>query len=95
MAGNTRDQTVHTTADDDAEVSAIAIEIEQYLERHPRSKDSLEGIRNWWLARVFLATTTAKVQRALELLVARNVVSKESLPDGRIVYASARKRPSP
>ena len=77
------------TEGDNAEVNAIAMEIEQYLEKRPRSKDSLEGIRTWWLAGASPAATSFKVERALEQLVARGVVIKRSLPDGRVIYASA------
>jgi type II secretory pathway component PulM len=77
---------------DNAEVQAIAMEIEQYLDRHPRSKDNLEGIRMWWLTTTAPAATIIHVERALERLVAQGAVVKESMPDQRIVYASARKK---
>ena len=87
--------TVYDSGDDEAEVDAIATEIEHYLEKHPRSKDSLEGVRSWWLPCVPLAATSFKVERALERLIQRGVVSKELLPDGRVVYCSARFKPIP
>lgn len=82
-------------ADNDAEVNAIALEIEQYLEKHPRSKDSLEGIRSWWLTCMPHATPSFKVERALERLIQRGVVSKEILPDSHVIYSSARAKPIP
>lgn len=84
---------MHDIADDESEVTAIAMEIEQYLKQHPRSKDSLEGIRSWWLSCVPFAVTSFKVERALERLILRGVVSKELLPDSRVIYSSARLKP--
>lgn len=46
------------------------------------------------LAGTFPMATTPKVERALELVVPRRVVGKESLRDGRIVYSSAQNRPT-
>lgn len=95
VAARSRGHTVNEIADKDAEVNAIALEIEQYLEKHPRSKDSLEGIRSWWLTCMPLAATSFKVERALERLIQRGVVSKEILPDNRVIYSSARAKPIP
>ena len=89
-----RVRTVHKTVDD-AEVNAIATEIERYLEQHPRSKDSLEGIRSWWLAGGTDAAASFKVERALERLIMRGVVVKELLPDGRVIYSSAQAKAAP
>ncbi len=79
---------MNETTAEDAEVKAIAMEIEQYLEKHPRSKDSLEGIRSWWLTHGPRPLTPAKVEKALDSLAVRGVVSKERLADGRVIYAA-------
>ena len=81
------------TADDDAEVNAIAMEIQQYLDKHPRSKDSLEGIRTWWLASAAQTVPSTQVERALERLIAHGLVMKEALPDGRMIYSRAKQSP--
>jgi len=86
--------TVHTTVYD-AEVNAIATEIERYLAQHPRSKDSLEGIRSWWLAPGAQGAAAFKVEHALERLIMRGVVVKELLPDGRVIYSSAQAKAAP
>ena len=86
---------MHTSAGDDSEVHAIATEIEHYLACHPRSKDSTEGIRSWWLTGGTQAAASFKIDLALERLVTRGVVVKEILPDGRVIYSSARSAPPP
>ena len=85
---------MHTSAGEDSEVHAIATEIERYLACHPRSKDSTEGIRSWWLTGSTQVAASFKIDLALERLVTRGVVVKEILPDGRVIYSSAR-RPLP
>lgn len=72
---------------DDAEVTAIAEEIERYIEDHPRSKDSLDGIRSWWLTEGTVSTAPGKVQEAVDRLVEKGVLTREVLPDGAIIYA--------
>ena len=72
---------------DDAEVTAIAEEIERYIEDHPRSKDSLVGIRSWWLTEETMSTAPGKAQEAVDRLVDNGVLCRKMLPDGTIIYA--------
>lgn len=72
---------------DDEQVQALARGIERYLEQHPNAADSLEGIQRWWLGRQRYAEDTLKVERALERLIAKRIVARRILPDGKAVYS--------
>ena len=72
---------------DDEQVQALARGIERYLEQHPNAADSLEGIQRWWLARQRYAENALKVERALERLIAKGIVVRRILPDGKAVYS--------
>ena len=72
---------------DDEQVLTLAHGIECYLEQHPNAADSLEGIQRWWLARHRYAEDALKVERALEWLIAKGIVARRILPDGKAVYS--------
>ncbi len=76
-------------ADTDEEAKDIAQQIRQYLERHPRSKDTLEGIRSWWLQEA--GVPVSRVEKALDWLMAHRLVDRESLPDGGVVFSATKK----
>ena len=72
----------------DADVKDVAIEIMQYLEKNPRGKDTLEGIRVWWLENG--AIPASRVEKALSWLIQHQLVAKETLPDGGVVFSLTR-----
>jgi len=59
------------------ERSQIKQEILAYLEVHPESRDTLEGIVEWWLLRLKIEFATKRVEEALNELVAEGLVIKE------------------
>jgi hypothetical protein len=73
-------------ADDDERARAIAQEVEAYLARYPDAVDNVEGIVRWWLPRLRLEEALAELERALELLIVRGVLTRRELPDGRCLY---------
>ena len=76
---------------DDNVVEVIASEISRYLLRHREAADTLEGIQAWWLTRIRIEEAAQRVKQALDRLVRRGVVVEEPLPDGGILYPSARR----
>jgi hypothetical protein len=72
--------------DDDERARTIAQEVETYLARYPDAVDSVEGIVRWWLPRLRLEEALADLERALDLLVERGVMTKRRLPDGRWLF---------
>ena len=75
---------------DDEQVLTLARGIERYLEKHPNAADSLEGIQRWWLIRNRYAEDTLKVERALERLIAKGIVVRRILPDGKAIYSGGK-----
>jgi alkylhydroperoxidase/carboxymuconolactone decarboxylase family protein YurZ len=73
-------------ADVDADLVAIATEILRYLHAHPAAKDSIEGIRRWWLGRDRNATQ-ARVERAIEYLKQHQLVTEHAVPAGSTIYS--------
>ena len=75
--------------DDRESVEAIAEEISRYLADRADAADTLEGIKQWWLARIRIEEAALRVKQALDSLVQRGVVLEEALPDGSVLYRSA------
>lgn len=62
--------------DDVAEIgkeSPLALQILDYLRRHPQAKDSVEGIAQFWVS-----ADPVEVRRALDRLVDMKLVEKRS-----------------
>jgi hypothetical protein len=79
--------------DDVAEIgkeSPLALQILDYLRRHPQAKDSVEGIAQFWVS-----ADPVEVRRALDRLVEMKLVEKRSnaamdlysMSDDRLVAA--------
>lgn len=82
-------------ADDiDARIERTAATVERYLARHPNASDTIEGILRWWLVTgTFDEEDTRLLEPALERLVARGVMTRRLLPDGKVVFAGRAARP--
>lgn len=66
-----------------------------YLERHPEAQDTVEGIRDWWLtSKSSMNTKPEHVQKALQHLVARQLVTGRLGVDGQTHYRSNCERPT-
>jgi len=55
-------------------VSKIAHEILAYLFEHPKSRDTIEGILEWWLLEQRIKCQMGKVKEALSELTAKELV---------------------
>ena len=64
-------------------------EILTYLREHLSAADTLEGIIEWWLPRQRYEQGKAQIQKALDDLVAQELVKRDSLSDGTAIYSSA------
>jgi hypothetical protein len=58
----------------------IARSVLRYLEAHPEAKDTLEGIARWWLERERSERLLAEVERAVALLLSRDLVLETRRP---------------
>jgi hypothetical protein len=67
-------------------VHAIAQVVLEYLQAHPHGADTVEGVSAWWLGTSRRGPRVAAVAEALEALVARGTVTRETTPAGEAVY---------
>jgi hypothetical protein len=68
---------------------AVALEILAYLAMHPEAKDSLRGIRSWWLKEPD-DWTAEEVQRAAGGLVDRGLLRNWASISGSPVFGPTR-----
>jgi hypothetical protein len=65
---------------------AVAQVVLEHLRAHPQAADTAEGISAWWLGTSCRGPRVAAVVEALEALVARGAVTRETTPAGATVY---------
>ena len=58
----------------EVEMSKIAYEILAYLVEHPKSRDTIEGILEWWLLEQRIKYQKKKVKQALSELAEKGLV---------------------
>ena len=46
----------------------------RYLQEHPDAKDTVEGIAQWWVLKEWTAVRYAAVERALALLLSKDLI---------------------
>ena len=73
----------------------VAAVIRDYLIAHPSAADSDQGIADWWVAGSGLQASLDDVRQALELLASRQIVEKQMLADGRLIYRAAHRSERP
>lgn len=73
--------------DGDAEIQAAVL---GYIGAHPNAADTLDGIARWWLPQQRYVTAQARIQAALERLVADGSLQLRRLPDGTALYSLGR-----
>jgi hypothetical protein len=74
-------------ANDRGRAQGIADAILEHLRRHPLAADSAEGVARWWLAPPLHGASLDEVEQVLEALVARGVLRRVQLGDGRALYS--------
>lgn len=64
----------------------LANEVLKYLEKHPESGDTLEGIATWWLRQQRIDESVELIQHVLNELKDGGVVRERKSSHGRTVY---------
>jgi len=64
----------------------------QYLIEHPEAKDTVEGIRRWWLPRDVGEWGEEEVQQALDDLVERGWLTTRETAPSHTIYGLNRDR---
>ena len=67
-------------------VRAVSEVVLEYLQAHPQAADTAEGVSAWWLGTSRRGPRVTAVVEALEALVARGTVTRETTPAGETVY---------
>jgi hypothetical protein len=73
------------------QIESAVREIERYLHAHPNASDTLEGVRDWWLAALGRLLSVDVIQAALDRLVESRVVEARPIPGG-VVYGAVKHR---
>jgi len=73
--------------EESAHLRRIVDQICLYLMRNPEAKDTVQGIRRWWIPRGEELFSGEEVQSALEFMASRTWV-KESRLAGTVLYGA-------
>jgi hypothetical protein len=76
----------------DETIERLAGAIARYVNAHPNASDTLEGVARWWVASEAEHAPLDALQRALDTLTDREILTRRVLPDGRRVYAARTRR---
>jgi hypothetical protein len=80
---------IHMCAPDDRQ---IARDILRYLSAHKAAQDTFDGIVEWWLLEQKIKRETRHVQKVLDELVARKLISSRTTRDSRTHYRINRRK---
>jgi hypothetical protein len=68
----------------DADVEDAVLD---YLGRHPRAADTLDGIVQWWLPQQRYVTARTRIEAVLDRLLDQGTLHLRRLPDGTSLYS--------
>lgn len=70
-------------------IDQLAAAIQEYLSRYPDARDTVAGVREWWLPAALRGSGLPEVEQALWRLVAQGKVVPLNLPNGTTLFAKA------
>src|SRR5512138_629300 len=62
-------------------------EILRYLVAHPKAKDTVRGIEQWWLSQSVSPEAKRKLEESLEFLVNKGWLIERSSPQSPTIYS--------
>lgn len=68
------------------ETEEVVCDILQYLTENPHAQDTVEGIAQWWISERTIRKRMGLVKKALETLVAEDLVIARKGPDAQTIY---------
>lgn len=86
--GGSRNVEVNNGESEDVE--AIRRGIVRHLRHHPLARDTVEGIRAWWLAPAGVIAMEIVVEAVVERMARDGELQCLQLPDGQRLYGRAR-----
>ena len=69
------------------DIDELLREILRYLVAHPKAKDTINGIANWWLAKSVSLESRSQLEQALKLLVAKGWLLSRFSPQAETIYS--------
>lgn len=79
--------------DQEARTQRAMQAIEAYVRGHPQAADSEAGIAQWWLGEMGVEASPAATREALERLVRREVLQRQVLADGSVIFRRGGRAP--
>jgi hypothetical protein len=70
-------------------IQKVIYEIGVYLQQNPEAKDTVEGIRRWWIPRGEERFSEEEVRSALDLMVIRSWAQESRVAD-TVLYSTTR-----
>lgn len=74
----------------DESIERLARAIVRYVNAHPDASDTIEGVARWWVASEAEDVPVDVLERALDMLTERRVLTVRVLPDGRQMFTRSR-----
>lgn len=66
----------------------IVIEVLRYLISHPEAKDTVQGIKRWWLGSSILTPIDSEVEEALAFIAREGFLEERSVTPQQRVFAA-------
>ena len=65
----------------------LIVEILRYVVAHPRAKDTVDGIKKWWLPKSTTRESERKIEEALNWLADKGWLIIRSSPQSETIYS--------
>jgi hypothetical protein len=75
----------------DPRLPSPALEILDYLARHPEAQDTIDGILHWWVLEACIRKWAPKIAETVAQLVERGFLEQSQSADGKIFYHVSRR----
>ena len=65
----------------------MLVEILRYVVAHPRAKDTISGIEQWWLSKNISLEEKRRLERSLDFLVSKGWLNARCLAESGTIYS--------
>jgi len=70
-----------------SDIDRLLREILRYLVAHPKAKDTIRGIEQWWLSKSVSLEAKRKLEESLDLLVSKDWLIERCSPQSETIYS--------
>jgi hypothetical protein len=75
------------STDSDDSLRDFLLDVLRYFVAHPQAKDTISGIGKWWLAKRMSPEERRKLEKSLDLLVAKGWLTGRCAPKSGTIYS--------